>query len=369
MRSNQLEAGRRLLSALIAAALVLAAAAAGAELRSSDETPAFGERSLYILHAPILFFGPADPADLSPGELTLSFEEAYANSFSETFHARAIHRDRGLKGQPFRQSEAEDLHRGFPDDAIAFVDGELLRTSLSGRIGLARSLSLGLEVVYNSHNAFTLDHAIESFHSTFGLKDVGRTYFPSGQFVVMLQQPGGAMAFDDRGPQSGLGDTTLTISYRAPGEAGPAKFGLDAAIKAPTGRARDYNGSGSWDAGVAAFVRRYGRKWNFGAEGGIVFPGSLKGPAALRTAPFARVSIEANRRFGGRTRMGCSFTIEQSPFRRERLSGVSRSGGEIGLGIERDLYRRWSTRFTVIENIPRLGDRADVGVVLRLTRR
>ncbi len=348
---------------------MLAGAARGTEPRSSDETPAFGERSLYLLHSPILFFGPADPADLSPGELTLSFEEAYGNTFSETFHARAIHRDRGLTGEPFRQSEAEDLHNGFPNDAMTLVDGEILRSSLSGRIGVARSFSLGLEVVYASHNAFTLDRGIESFHSAFGLKDVGRTYFPSGRFVVMLQQPGGALEFDDRSPQSGFGDTTLTFSYRAPGETRSVKFGFDAALKAPTGRARDLNGSGSWDAGVSAFVRRYGRKWNFGAEAGIVFPGSWKGPVALETASFARVSVNAARRFGDRTRAGCSFTFEQSPFRRERLSGVSRSGGEVGLGIERDLYRRWSTRITLIENVPSLGDRADLGLVLRLTRR
>ena len=369
MFSNQFPRSRANAPVIAAAFLLFAAAAGSAEISPADATPAFGERSLYLLHAPILFFGPADPADLAPGELKLTLEEAYANSFSETFHARAIHRDRGLKGRPFQESEAEILHEEFPEDAMAFVDGEILRTSLSGRIGLARSFSVGIEVVYVSHNAFTLDHEIESFHSAFGLKDVGRPLFPSGRFVLMLQEPGGALEFDDRSPQSGFGDTTVTLSYRAPGGGGGVRYGFDAAVKAPTGSAREYNGSGSWDGGATGFVRWFGRKWNFGAEAGIVFPGSWKAPAAVATSSFARICVDANRRFGDRTRAGASLTLEQSPFRSERLSGVSRSGGEVALGLERDFSRRWSSRLTLIENLPSLGDREDVALVLRLTRR
>jgi hypothetical protein len=353
----------------IAVLVCLAGAARAAEEPpAAPLVPAFGERSLHLLHTPILFFGPADPARIAPGRLRLSLEAAYANTFSETWHARRVHAERA--GTPFTRAEADDLHARFGGDEITFVDGELLRTAVVGRVGLSPAFSVGVELPYLWRGAFSLDGAIEDFHRAFGFADVGRTEFPSGRFVVMLQSPGGAMRYDDHAPASGLGDVTTTLSYRPGREWRRWRFGADAAVKAPTGRAADFNGSGSWDGGLLAFAVRPGRTWTFSIEAAEVFPGRWKIRAVpLETAPFARLFASATRRLGSRTRVGASVTAEQSPFRRESLAGLSRAGVEFALGVERDFRRRWGARLTLTENLPSAGDRADLGLVLGFVRR
>jgi hypothetical protein len=181
----------------------------------------------------------------------------------------------------------------------------------------------------------------------------------------VLQRPGGALTFDGRVPSDGWGDTTATLSWRPPRQSG-WKLGADMAVKAPTGRAEDYGGSGSWDAGALGFARRDGERWSWDAEMGVVVPGKWRAAAGLPVGPFARVLLGATRSVGTRTRIGASATVEQSPFRRDAMGDVSRTGVEFGLGIERDFASRGRARLTLTDSLWDLGDRADFGVTLKL---
>jgi len=337
----------------------------GAPAWASDEpAPAFGERSFHVLHVPFLDFGPADPRRPAPGKLTLSVEAAYASTFSSTWHALTYHRQEGLLGRPFTREEAERIHRDFPEERMFFLASDLLRVAATGRVGISPAISVSAELVYVSHDAVHGGSAVQAFHRAFGLDQSGRAEFPADAFDIVVQRPGGPMTFDDRVPASGWGDTTVTASFRPAGR-GRWSAGADAAVKAPTGRARDENGSGSWDAGALAFLRRDGRRWALDAEASFVAPGSGRLAVGLRTAPFARLLLGATRRFGERTRIGASVTGEQSPFRREALGDLSRPGMEVALGISRDA-RFGSAALTITENVPAFGDRADFGLALRL---
>jgi hypothetical protein len=172
------------------------------------------------------------------------------------------------------------------------------------------------------------------------------------------------LIFDDRVPASGFGDTTVTGSFRPPGRS-PWSWGADVAVKAPTGSARDENGSGSWDGGALAFLRRDGSRWMIDSEAGFVLPGRWRSSPGLSNAPFGRLLLGATRRFGERTRIGASVTVEQSPFRRDALGDLSHPGMEVALGVARD-GRFGSAGLTITENVPAFGDRADVGLALRL---
>lgn len=353
--------------------LLLFCAADGSVAQTEEPAslpPAFGHRSLYVLHIPILGFAPADTAAVPPGTSTWSLETAYANSFSHSWHAPKFHEELGPPGTRFRRDEAEEIHRDFPRDTVWFVDGEVLRTGLAGRFGLAPSWVLSLEIPYLSHRAFSGDGFIQGFHRVVGLGQAGRSDFPKGRFVVMLQQAGGdAVAFDDRALHSGWGDLTTTLSWRPARSAGSPTFGLDVAVKAPTGSPTDYNGSGGWDGGLLLFVARPGQRSSLSAEASVVFPGRWKAPVSLSTSPFGRVLVSAARLLGSRTWVGVSVAYEQSPFRGEQLGDVSSGGMEVAVGVERQLQRRWATRLTVTEHMPRLGDRADVGLGLRVLYR
>jgi len=325
----------------------------------------FGERSLHLLHVPFLFFGPADPAAPPPGGWEVSLEAAAASTFSSTWHALTFHRDAGRAGKPFTLAEAQAIHAQFPEDAVFYVEGDLLRTSLELRFGLSPVLSLSAEIVGISHGSVRIGSALESFHRIFGLDQPGRKEFPSDAFAVVLQRPGRALIFDDRVPRDGWGDTTATLSWR-PVRKSSWSFGGDVSVKAPTGNARAYDGSGSWDAGALGFARRDGARWTLDAEAGFVAPGKWRSASGLPVSPFARLLLGATRGFGAKTRVGATATVEQSPFRRDRLGDLSRAGVELGLGIERDFGRRGSARLTLTDGLPSLGDRADFGIALKL---
>ncbi|MGH9443849.1 MAG: DUF3187 family protein [Thermoanaerobaculia bacterium] len=356
----------RRLPILLAAAFVAAAiprvAHGGA---SEDPSPVFGERSLHVLHVPFLDFGPADPAAPEPGAVSWTVESAYASTFSSTWHALSFHKNFGLVGQPFTQAEADAIHRDFPGDRVFFLASDLLRASVSARAGLTRTLSVSVEVVYVSHDAIRGGSAVEAFHRAFGLPQSGREEFPSDAFDVVLQRPNGPISFDGRTPASGFGDTTATLSWR-PTRVSLWSYGVDGAIKAPTGRSRDDNGSGSWDGGALAFLRRDGTRWAFDGEAGLVAPGRWHSETGLSVAWFSRLLLGATRSFGARTRVGMSATLEQSPFRRDGLGDVSHPGLEIALGLERTVSSRAAASLTVTENAPSFGDRADFGLALRI---
>ncbi len=313
---------------------------------------------------PVFDFGPAETRALARGESEWTLESGYANTFSHSWHPILYHAALGPSGTPFRADEAARIHRDFPEETAWFVDAEVLRSAFSGRVGLGPSLFLSAEIPWISHDAFTADRLLVGFHRAFGLGQAGRTDFPTGQFVAMLQQSNGPMRFDNRMPEPGIGDVSASLAWRPALLSGGMALGADLAVKAPTGSASDYNGSGGWDAGVLVFLARPGRLWRFDAEAGVVFPGRWKGMVALPVSPFGRVFLSVDRRLGARTRAGISVTYEQSPFRRGSLGEVSKAGMEVAAGLERDLARDFAARLTVTEHLSALGDRADVGAAL-----
>lgn len=330
-----------------------------------SDAPAFGERSFHVLHVPFMDFGPVDPGPLSPGRFTVSVETAYASTFSSTWHAFTYHRQLGRSGLPFTREEADRIHRDFPGERVFFLASDLLRVGAVARVGLSPALSGSVEIVYVSHDAIHGGSSVEAFHRIFGLDQSGRTEFPGDSFDIVVQRPHREIVYDDRVPASGIGDTKATLSWR-PLRASRWGFGVDAAVKAPTGRAEDENGSGSWDAGAVAFARRDGERWTIDSEAGFVVPGRWRSGARLGVAPFGRLLLGATRLFGTKTRVGASATLEQSPFRREGLGDLSHPGLEIALGVERDLSSRSAAALTLTENVPSFGDRADFGLALRL---
>lgn len=362
----------RLLPATLLSVCVLVRLSPSAAAQSVEESgwgPAFGSRSLYALHVPVFDFGPAQTRALAPGESEWTLESGYANTFSHSWHPVLYHDALGPPGTPFRADEAARIHRDFPQDTAWFLDAEVLRSALSGRVGLGSSLFLSAEIPWISHDAFTADRVIDTFHRAFGLGQAGRTDFPTGRFVAMFQAPDGPMRFDNRMPKPGIGDVSASLSWRPAPMPGGGTLGVDVAVKAPTGAAVDYNGSGSWDAGVLVFLARTGRLWRFDAEAGIVFPGRWRGTLPFSVAPFGRAFLSAARRCGARSLIGASVTYEQSPFRREALGPVSSAGMEVALGFERALARDMAVRLTVTEHMSALGDRADVGAALGMRLR
>ena len=360
--------------AAIVPCLAIAGGLAGSPATGQDETqappqPAFGVRSMHILHVPLLDFGPPDPAPLAPGGLSLSVASDWATTYSTTWHARRFHLDPSRIGKPLSQAEADEIHAVYPEDQVLFVDGELIRTAFTGRYGLTPWLSVSVEVPYIARGFGGMENFVQAFHRAFGIDQNGRNEFPTGRFTVMLQSPGGPMSLVDFVPSSGIGDVTATLSVRRPRTASGWTFGADLTAKAPTGSAQNLNGSGSWDGGLLLFAVLQTGRWTLEGDASVVVPGKWKTPVPLEASTTLRGFFSAIYAFSAITRAGISTTVAQSPFRDGSYSSLSKTGVEAGLGVEHDFGSRFSARLTLTDQLPSAGDRADFGVVLGLRYR
>src|ERR1700687_1852403 len=160
-----------------------AGTADGQEDSTAPPAAAFVERSMHILHLPLLEFGAAEPSAPAPGAFEWILSSAYATTYSTTWHARRFHADPVRRGTPLSQEEADSIHAIYPQDQVLFVDGEALRTSLTARYGIAPSLSVSVEVPYIARGLTGLESFVSKFHKAFGVDENGRDEFPSGRFT------------------------------------------------------------------------------------------------------------------------------------------------------------------------------------------
>jgi hypothetical protein len=348
--------------------------AAGANALANEDirdapAPAFAERSLQILHIPLFDFGPADPSSLAPGASTWVLSGADANSYVTTWHVRTVHAASPFRGRPVSTEEVSYIHEAFGGDLVLFINGEVARSAVKGRLGLTRSLSLSVEIPYIWHGAAWVTNFVEAFHRALGEAQNGRDEFPAGRLTVVLQAPNRAMTFLDFEPRSGIGDVTATLSWRRPRSESGWTLGADLAGKAPTGSASSFDGSGGWDGGLLLFALCERGRWTLEGDASVVVPGGWKSPLPLDPVPAGRLLVSAIYDLGRTTRMGLSVILAQSPFRNSSYGPLSETGMEFGLGIERDLGPRLAARFTVREHGSLSGERADFGVGLALRYR
>lgn len=356
---------------ILVAALWPMAPSCGAQDNGLPETqpaPAFGLRSLHILHLMLLDLEPARVGRLRRGETEWDLGSVYANTFSTSTFVNQYHEAPQYRGQPLQLDEVIGLHRAHAQDPLLLVDGEAIRTALSVRYGLSPSVSVSLEVPY-IYRDVSLDTAIRSFHRHVHQDQNGRDLFPKGELAVLVQSPGEPFTFFQGTRRSGVGDIVGSVGWRPPLSSKGLAYGADLILKAPTGEAAELNGSGGWDTGLLLFLVWQRAGWTLEADGGYVFPGAWKAPLKLETDPFGRLFASVIRDLGRRTRIGASVTVEQSPFRDGRAYTLARSGVEIGLGVEQDVLAGLPVRLTLTKGLPKLGDRVDFSVALALRLR
>lgn len=372
MKATDRTGARRATPRRFAAFLVLLALGVRAPgARAQDPGPLDGTvqapRSTYILDLPFLHFESMTGATPAPGEVLVRLASAYSNTFSHTWHPYAIHVEYGRLGRPFLRDEAEELHVRYPTSTLFFIDAEVLRTSATVEIGLGRETAVAVEVPYLDFSTVSLDNGVLEFHRAFGLSQAERNYYPTAQFVLMLQDPNGPLRFDNVTPASGIGDVSVTGKWRH-GLSGATFLSADVALKLPTGSADDFRGSGSFDGGVLLGMTTTAGRQSYTLQAGYVFPGRWKGPLKYDGAPFGRL-LAGTRRVLGRRRLwdaALSVSVEGSPLNREDLRAVSEPAVEVVLGLSRTLGRWGRVDLAVNEHIPRFGDGTDVGVRLGL---
>lgn len=133
-----------------------------------------------------------------------------------------------------------------PDEALNF-DGETIRIALEMRYAVAENWDLQLEVPWLDHSGGNLDSLIDNWHDFWGMSDGGRSNVPQD---VLDYRYRGSDSFDLQDDSSGLGDSTLSLSWRFyQKEASSAALAVG--YKFATGDEDDFTGSGADDAFLA----------------------------------------------------------------------------------------------------------------------
>lgn len=129
-------------------------------------------------------------------------------------------------------------------DEWVTLDGETLRVALEARYALGDDWDLQLALPWLEHSGGHLDSAIESWHDFWGMSDGGRSDAPQDVLDYRYRGAGRFELLDDA---SGIGDTSLSLSYRFYTDQG-ASASVVLGYKFATGDEDDFLGSGADDA-------------------------------------------------------------------------------------------------------------------------
>lgn len=127
------------------------------------------------------------------------------------------------------------------------LDGETLRLALEARYAIADNWDLQVEVPWLEHSGGSLDSVIDSWHDFWGMSDGGRSDAEQDLLDYRYSGPDSFSLVDDG---SGMGDTSLALSYRFYGDES-ASAALVAGYKFATGDEDQFLGSGADDAYLA----------------------------------------------------------------------------------------------------------------------
>lgn len=167
----------------------------------------------------------------------------------------------GRPQQPLNVVSLKQFAGTHPRETYLFADAETTTVTLDYTVPFSRRWGLAVEVPLVTHWGGLFDSAIADFHQTFGFGSLGRQYAP-GNYTQLCVAQGQQSRFCGGQRSPLLGDLTLRGLYaplretrRVPG------LLLAANLKAPTGAASEFAGSGGWDVGGCATLGKTWGRW------------------------------------------------------------------------------------------------------------
>ena len=359
----------RLLIALLIAAFFIPA---GMQAQTSFATRSRGPiriRSQFPLGLQFLSL-PADHAFALPKEswrVAVHFE--HANTFIRSNDIWGSALGSGARGtlsfvgaQRLAQTGAQ------PDDFL--IDSGLGRLAVNLSYGVTDRLTLEAEVpILNFYGGF-LDVPIERVHTIFNFDKTARTTFVLNGSQVFLAF-GGQLYYRNAEDlaSAGLGDIVLSARQQLTraGKFRPA-MAVRAAVKLPTGDARAFRGSGSFDYGVQfAATQPIGRHFltlNLAAT----FPGKWQLMPDLKLVPAYSMILAYEHQVGNKLSFIVQNQILTSVLERAAHPGIAETTYEWTIGIKADLFQRYRGSFAITENYINHNSTSDFGFHVGIER-
>ncbi len=228
-------------------------------------------------------------------------------------------------------------------------DGETARLALEVRYALGHDWDLQLEVPWLDHSGGHLDSLIDNWHDFWGMSDGGRSDVPRDLLDYRYQ---GADQFSLQDDSSGLGDATLSLSYRFYGDRS-SSASVALGYKFASGDEDEFLGSGAEDAFIA--VRFSGDqqsdlplRWH--GQLGYLRAGQsdLVAQTQERDLWFAGLSLDW--RLTQAWSLLAQVDANAAPMDSD-IDGVGDDAIMLTLGARWRFAERWSVDFSVIEDV------------------
>jgi hypothetical protein len=229
------------------------------------------------------------------------------------------------------------------DDRVDF-DGELSRSSIKLRHGLADGVDLEVELGLLYTTSGFLDSTLERYHGFFVLPDGGRSEAPSDSYSMQITRDGESV-FGVEEDRLGLTDTpvvaTVSIAEEDPLTWRPA-VSLRAAVELPTGSEQAGFGSGGVDWGAGVLLEKTSGRWTWTAAADVILPDAPDsfGAVGIDIRDFAQLQAGTEFRWSNR----CSLLAQvflTTPYTRDiELEEINREILDLGLGAAFDVGAR-----------------------------
>jgi hypothetical protein len=173
------------------------------------------------------------------------------------------------------------------------MDLELTELAIRLKKRIGDRTEIGIDVPFLRPTEGFLDRPLAKLHKALGTGDYGRHERPYNEFLYEVKYQGRPVILPES-DKAGIGDVRLTAKQVV--YPGFPLVSILANIELPTGDAKAGYGNGSIDSALALLVDMdFGKTYRGYANGGVVFPGTLKGyeTVPMRTSYYASVGIEA----------------------------------------------------------------------------
>jgi hypothetical protein len=236
---------------------------------------------------------------------------------------------------------------------VIHLDMEITEINFRYKWRMKGPVEFGIDIPVLILSGGFMDGFLETYHSTFGLPDYGRSERPLNEFLYEIKRDGVLLVKGRTG--TGLGDMRVTIKRPL-----ITSEGLNVSIKGdiefPTGSVKDGYGNGSMDAGVSVLLDK-------GVSGsailylnlGVVWPGDVRGYERidLKDFVYGGVALEAM------VRENLSLLVQlqgQSPLYPDTdLLAVDRAAYLLSLGGRYYSSGRSRVEFSLTEDINTAG--------------
>ncbi|MBI2298795.1 MAG: DUF3187 family protein, partial [Armatimonadetes bacterium] len=261
---------------------------------------------------------------------------------------------------------AAEVSAGASRDGVFVADTETTRLDLIYTQPFGDRWGLELDVPVVGHVGGVFDSTVDNFHAWFGYPNANRPATPRNLTQIFFAR--GTESRFYGGPfEPTFGDVVLRATHAPLREtAEHCAFAVSVAVKAPTGPASRFVGSGSWDYGLASSVRRTFGAVRVYATLGHAWHGRWKG--------FPNTPVKGTWDFHAGTtwRFAPHWAFDTTITRQEHALGdalpgsLGRAAWLIGGNVRHTLSRRLTFEFGLLENITEFNNTYDAGLLTAL---